>query len=132
MTAPDPVQRLREAVDARDLSGIGAECHPLDATLADAADALLNALPEMLQAEKIKTLNEAADEIDATYPPDVFIPPEAEWLAEIAAWIEPKGRTMDALSAHIIRTAPRILRHMASVAAADELARETREQGHES
>lgn len=130
MTAPDPVQRLREVLEIREVTR-SRDLEPTDARIDSAAKDLLDALPAMLQAEKIRTLEEAADYIDGVYPPDVFIPPAPERVAEIAAWIASTGGTLDALTAHMIRTAPRILRHLASVAASDELAHETREQGHQ-
>lgn len=96
MTAPDPVQRLREVLEIREVTR-SRDLEPTDARIDSAAKDLLAALPTMLQAAKADGYDYGVETCSAAFA--------AAAVLDVA--------------------------NPFRVAASDELARETREQGHE-
>jgi len=65
-----------------------------------------------------QALRQWADDVDQTYPTDVFRPVAPAWLAQVHAFCQQHGRTLDAISAHVMRNAARIARQDADRIAA--------------
>lgn len=63
--------------------------------------------PRPERAVQAQALRAWAQAIRDAHPEDVFIPPSRERLAEVAAWCRATGGTLDAVAAHVMRTAAR-------------------------
>lgn len=60
------------------------------------------------------------------YPEDVFIPPSKERLIAVHEWLETQGGTLDAISAHVMRTQA-VPRFIEAAEAIESLAEDLRE-----
>ena len=76
-----------------------------------ATDLAIETAAPLIEAQALRNW---ADDVEALYPADVFIPPGGEWLAEVHSFCEMRGHALDQISAHMMRHAAGLARATAA------------------